>query len=173
MITRPLSLPMPLPHHQMAPAACWQGLLLTKHRRLPLLEVCLMGEKKRKKRKDYAFRRHLPDVSLVAAAVAAHSSVLIGVFLNLFGPLGQTHTNTHATMLELVLHTVRTVARRCVAASVSLKLTLLVAGLGLRIVPPSLSCYLPVALGKMRFVGAKCWCGYIRCGDLLSMARSA
>ena len=34
---------MPLPHHQVAPAACWQGLLLTEHGSLPLVELCLMS----------------------------------------------------------------------------------------------------------------------------------
>jgi len=41
-MTRPLSLPMPLPLHQVALAA-WQGLLLTKHGSMPLLELCLMS----------------------------------------------------------------------------------------------------------------------------------
>ena len=76
-------------------------------------------------------------------------------------------------MLGMILHAVRTVAGRFVAASASIKLSLPGSRVGLEscATPP-----LPFASsgpGRDEILRAKCWCGYIRCGDPLFMARPA
>ena len=87
-------------------------------------------------------------VLLLLLLSLCYQSLTKPYWLNALGPLRQTRADTHAIILGMII-TCRQDSSTFVAVLAAIKLSLPGSRVGLeRIVPPSLSCLLPVALGR-------------------------